>query len=127
MKKLGFGISVKRLSSLANAKIYNIPMLATVGRLFGPCIEYKPKLVQQHKVIERLLEACDLPFIVKAFVHAAVIGMSKLDQIRGYVEKIERQSVPQLNEMKIKKGSRICIDRLAYNPVQNKALMKAFR
>ena len=54
--------------------------------------------------------------------------MSKLDEIRNYIEQIKDQSGPHFIELKIKKGSRSDLGRPTSSPIQNKkALMKAFR
>ncbi|MDC3328444.1 phosphonopyruvate decarboxylase [Pseudomonadales bacterium] len=73
-------------------------------------------------------DAIDLPLIAKACGYISVKSMSKLDEIRNYIEKIKGQPGPHLLEVKIKKGSRSDLGRPTSSPIQNKeALMKAFR
>ena len=70
----------------------------------------------------------DLPLIAKACGYASTKSMSKLGEIRNYIEKIKGQSGPHLLEVRIKKGSRSDLGRPTSSPIQNKiALMKAFR
>jgi phosphonopyruvate decarboxylase len=73
-------------------------------------------------------DVIDIPLIAKACGYASAKSMSKLDEIRNYIEKIKGQSGPHFLEVRIKKGSRGDLGRPTSSPIQNKtALMKAFR
>ena len=70
----------------------------------------------------------DLPLIAKACGYASVKSMSKLEEIRSYIEQIKGQPGPHLLEVKIKKGARSDLGRPTSSPIHNKeALMKALR
>ncbi len=51
-------------------------------------------------------DAIDLPLIAKACGYASIKSMSKLDEIRNYIEQIKGQSGPHFIELKIKIGSK---------------------
>ena len=73
-------------------------------------------------------DVIDLPLIAKACGYVTVKSMSKLDEIRNYIEQVKGQSGPHFIEVKIRKGSRSDLGRPTSSPNQNKeALMKAFR
>ena len=73
-------------------------------------------------------DVIDLPLIAKACGYASTKSMSKLDEIRNYIEEIKVKSGPHFIEVKIKKGSRNDLGRPTSSPIQNKlALMKALR
>ena len=70
----------------------------------------------------------DLPLIAKACGYASVKSISKLNEMKSYIEEIKDQSGPHLLEVKIKKGSRSDLGRPTSSPIQNKeALMKLFK
>lgn len=67
MQNSGFGNAINPLLSLADSKVYGIPMLVMVGWRGEPGVKDEPQHVKQGEVMEAMLEACDLPaFIISA-------------------------------------------------------------
>lgn len=64
MQNSGFGNAINPLLSLADAKVYSVPMVVMVGWRGEPGIKDEPQHVKQGAVMEKLLEACDLPSII---------------------------------------------------------------
>jgi phosphonopyruvate decarboxylase len=64
MQNSGFGNALNPLLSLADAKVYGIPMLVMVGWRGEPGVKDEPQHIKQGEVMERLLDACDLPAII---------------------------------------------------------------
>ena len=64
MQNSGFGNAINPLLSLADAKVYGIPMLLMVGWRGEPGIKDEPQHIKQGEVMERLLDSCDLPTII---------------------------------------------------------------
>ena len=64
MQNSGFGNAINPLLSLADAKVYGIPMLIMAGWRGEPGVKDEPQHIKQGEVMERLLEACDLPTII---------------------------------------------------------------
>ncbi len=61
MQNSGFGNAINPLLSLADAKVYGIPMLVMVGWRGEPGVKDEPQHIKQGEVMERLLDTCDLP------------------------------------------------------------------
>lgn len=64
MQNSGFGNAINPLLSLADAKVYGIPMLVMVGWRGEPGVKDEPQHIKQGLVMERLLATCDLPTII---------------------------------------------------------------
>lgn len=64
MQNSGFGNALNPLLSLADAKVYSVPMVVMVGWRGEPDIKDEPQHVKQGEIMEQLLEACDLPSII---------------------------------------------------------------
>jgi phosphonopyruvate decarboxylase len=64
MQNSGFGNAINPLLSIADAKVYGIPMLIMVGWRGEPGVKDEPQHIKQGEVMERLLDACDLPTII---------------------------------------------------------------
>ena len=64
MQNSGFGNAINPLLSLADSKVYGIPMIVMVGWRGEPGIIDEPQHVKQGTVMVQLLEACKLPTII---------------------------------------------------------------
>ena len=64
MQNSGFGNAVNPLLSLADPEIYGIPMVVLVGWRGEPGRKDEPQHLKQGRVMERLLEALELPYSV---------------------------------------------------------------
>jgi len=64
MQNSGFGNAINPLLSLADAKVYSVPMVVMVGWRGEPGVKDEPQHVKQGAVMVRLLETCDLPSII---------------------------------------------------------------
>ena len=64
MQNSGFGNAINPLLSLADTKVYGIPMLLMVGWRGEPGVKDEPQHIKQGEVMERLLDSCDLPTII---------------------------------------------------------------
>lgn len=64
MQNSGFGNAINPLLSLADAKVYGIPMLVMVGWRGEPGTKDEPQHIKQGEVMERLLDACDISTII---------------------------------------------------------------
>lgn len=64
MQNSGFGNALNPLLSLADAKVYGVPMLVMVGWRGEPGIKDEPQHIKQGEIMEQLLEACNLPKII---------------------------------------------------------------
>ena len=64
MQNSGFGNAINPLLSLADAKVYGIPMLVLVGWRGEPGVKDEPQHIKQGEIMEGLLDACDLPTVI---------------------------------------------------------------
>tara|TARA_B100001059_G_scaffold236603_1_gene288180 strand:- start:9726 stop:10847 length:1122 start_codon:yes stop_codon:yes gene_type:complete len=64
MQNSGLGNAINPLLSLADAKVYGIPMLIMVGWRGEPGFKDEPQHTKQGEIMEHLLDACDLPTII---------------------------------------------------------------
>ena len=64
MQNSGMGNAVNPLLSLADPKVYSIPMLLVVGWRGEPCVKDEPQHVKQGEVTLSLLDAMQIPYIV---------------------------------------------------------------
>ncbi|MDB2318929.1 phosphonopyruvate decarboxylase [Gammaproteobacteria bacterium] len=64
MQNSGFGNAINPLLSLADHNVYAIPMLLMVGWRGEPGINDEPQHLKQGKIMEQLIEACELHKII---------------------------------------------------------------
>ena len=64
MQNSGFGNAINPLLSLADAKVYGVPMLLMVGWRGEPGVKDEPQHIKQGEVMEQLLDSCELPTII---------------------------------------------------------------
>jgi len=64
MQNSGFGNAINPLLSLADPKVYGIPMIVMVGWRGEPGVKDEPQHIKQGEVMENLLEACDLHTVI---------------------------------------------------------------
>ena len=64
MQNSGFGNAINPLLSLADAKVYGVPILLMVGWRGEPGVKDEPQHIKQGEVMERLLDSCDLSTII---------------------------------------------------------------
>lgn len=64
MQNSGIGNAVNPLLSLADAEVYSIPMLLMIGWRGEPGVKDEPQHVKQGRVMEALLEAMEIPYVV---------------------------------------------------------------
>ena len=64
MQNSGFGNTINPLLSLADPKVYSIPMILMVGWRGEPGITDEPQHIKQGEVMEQLLIACGIPFVI---------------------------------------------------------------
>jgi len=64
MQNSGFGNAMNPLLSLADSKVYGVPMLVMIGWRGEPNVKDEPQHLKQGEIMEKLLDACDLPTII---------------------------------------------------------------
>jgi phosphonopyruvate decarboxylase len=64
LQNSGFGNTVNPLLSLADPDVYGIPMVLLVGWRGQPGVKDEPQHVKQGRIMEKLIEALELPFAV---------------------------------------------------------------
>lgn len=64
MQNSGFGNTINPLLSLADPKVYSIPMLLVVGWRGEPGVKDEPQHIKQGEVSETLLKTLDIPYII---------------------------------------------------------------
>jgi phosphonopyruvate decarboxylase len=64
MQNSGFGNTINPLLSLADSKVYSIPMLLVIGWRGEPGVKDEPQHVKQGEVSEILLKTLDIPYII---------------------------------------------------------------
>lgn len=64
LQNSGFGNTINPLLSLADTKVYSIPMILMIGWRGEPGIKDEPQHIKQGEVMEQLLEACDIPYVI---------------------------------------------------------------
>lgn len=86
MQNSGFGNALNPLLSLADPKVYSIPMLVMIGWRGEPGIKDEPQHIKQGEIMEELLNTCQLP--------TYIINNQTKD-----IENILKKSVSQAKEM----------------------------
>ncbi len=98
MQNSGIGNAINPLLSLADAKVYGVPMLLMVGWRGEPGVKDEPQHIKQGAVMTELLDACQIPH--------TIIGASTKN-----IDQIIQQAVTRSIESKqpylllIKKGT----------------------
>lgn len=64
MQNSGFGNTINPLLSLADPKVYSIPMLLLIGWRGEPGLKDEPQHVKQGEISETLLKTLDIPYVV---------------------------------------------------------------
>jgi phosphonopyruvate decarboxylase len=64
MQNSGFGNAINPLLSLADKKVYGVPMLVMVGWRGEPGVADEPQHLKQGEIMEDLLSVCGLPAII---------------------------------------------------------------
>ena len=64
MQNSGFGNIINPLLSLADRKVYSIPMLLIIGWRGEPGVKDEPQHVKQGEVSETLLKTLDIPYLI---------------------------------------------------------------
>ena len=80
MQNSGFGNTLNPLLSLADPKVYSIPMILLIGWRGEPGVKDEPQHVKQGEVSETLLKTLDIPY--------AIISNQSLD-----IDKIIKNSI----------------------------------
>ena len=89
MQNSGFGNAINPLLSLADPKVYGIPMIVLVGWRGEPGVKDEPQHIKQGEVMESLLEACDLHTVI---IDAETEGIGEV--LKTAVEKSLTDSQP---------------------------------
>jgi phosphonopyruvate decarboxylase len=64
MQNSGFGNTINPLLSLADPKVYSIPMLLVVGWRGEPGVKDEPQHVKQGEISETILKTLDIPYVI---------------------------------------------------------------
>jgi phosphonopyruvate decarboxylase len=64
MQNSGFGNAVNPLLSLADSKVYGVPMIVMIGWRGEPGVKDEPQHIKQGEIMEDLLDVCNLPSII---------------------------------------------------------------
>jgi phosphonopyruvate decarboxylase len=98
MQNSGFGNTINPLLSLADSKVYGIPMLLVVGWRGEPGIKDEPQHIKQGEVSEDLLKTMNIPYAV---LSADSIDFN--DLIKNAVEIMSKENKPYV--ILIRKGT----------------------
>jgi len=89
MQNSGFGNTINPLLSLADPKVYSIPMLLVIGWRGEPGVKDEPQHVKQGEVSETLLKTLDIPYVI---ISDKTEGIDKV--ITGAIKKAEENNGP---------------------------------
>jgi phosphonopyruvate decarboxylase len=64
MQNSGFGNALNPLLSLADTKVYSVPMLLLIGWRGEPGIKDEPQHIKQGEIMQSLLDVCGIPSII---------------------------------------------------------------
>jgi phosphonopyruvate decarboxylase len=98
MQNSGFGNAINPLLSLADAKVYGIPMVVMVGWRGEPGVKDEPQHIKQGEVMEQLLDACGLPTVI---IDAETISIKEV--LKSAIELTITSSQPVI--LLVKKGT----------------------
>ncbi|MBD5355791.1 MAG: phosphonopyruvate decarboxylase [Bacteroides sp.] len=74
MQNSGIGNAVNPLLSLADEKVYSIPMLVMIGWRGEPGVHDEPQHIKQGEVTEALLKAMQIPYLILADDDTTVVS-----------------------------------------------------
>jgi phosphonopyruvate decarboxylase len=89
MQNSGFGNTINPLLSLADPKVYSIPMLLVIGWRGEPGVKDEPQHVKQGEVSETLLKTLDIPYVI---ISDKTEDIDKV--ISGAIKKAEENNEP---------------------------------
>ena len=89
MQNSGFGNTINPLLSLADPKVYSIPMLLLIGWRGEPGVKDEPQHVKQGEVSETLLKALDIPHVI---ISNQTLDIAKI--IKDSVEHAKTNNTP---------------------------------
>lgn len=89
MQNSGLGNAINPLLSLADDKVYGIPMLLMIGWRGEPGIQDEPQHIKQGEVTLALLEAMKIPFVILSFDENDAI-----EQIHLIIKEAREKSKP---------------------------------
>jgi phosphonopyruvate decarboxylase len=89
MQNSGFGNTINPLLSLADPKVYSIPMLLVIGWRGEPGVKDEPQHVKQGEVSETLLKTLDIPYVI---ISDKTEDIDKV--ISGAIKKAEENNGP---------------------------------
>ena len=91
MQNSGFGNTINPLLSLADSKVYSIPMLLVVGWRGEPGVKDEPQHVKQGEVSETLLETLSIPYSI---ISAETLNVN--DLIASAVKQTKNNKEPYI-------------------------------
>lgn len=89
MQNSGIGNAINPLLSLADERVYGVPMILLVGWRGEPGVKDEPQHIKQGAIMERFLTACDLPYEV---IDENVVNIA--DVIKRNVNFAKEKSTP---------------------------------
>jgi phosphonopyruvate decarboxylase len=89
MQNSGFGNIINPLLSLADRKVYSIPMVLLIGWRGEPGVKDEPQHVKQGEVSETLLKTLDIPYVI---ISDKTENIDKV--ISGAIMKAEENNEP---------------------------------
>ncbi|MFN0730048.1 phosphonopyruvate decarboxylase [Polaribacter gochangensis] len=98
MQNSGFGNTINPLLSLADPKVYGIPMLLLVGWRGEPNIKDEPQHVKQGEVSETLLQSLNIPYSI---ISSETSNLSKM--LNDAMTTMRDQSTPYV--ILVRKGT----------------------
>ena len=98
MQNSGFGNTINPLLSLADPKVYSIPMLLVIGWRGEPGVKDEPQHVKQGEVSETLLKTLDIPYVI---ISSKTKNIDKV--ISGAIKKAEENNEP--HAILVRKGT----------------------
>tara|TARA_B100001093_G_scaffold514553_1_gene588828 strand:+ start:2146 stop:3282 length:1137 start_codon:yes stop_codon:yes gene_type:complete len=87
MQNSGLGNAVNPILSLADKKVYSIPMLLVIGWRGQPGIHDEPQHLAQGAVTKRILNSMNIPFLL-------VSKKTKPAEIKNFIKKIQKNVSP---------------------------------
>lgn len=98
MQNSGIGNAVNPLLSLADEKVYSIPMLMMIGWRGEPGVHDEPQHLKQGAVTLSLLDAMEIPWLILPMDESTAA-----DALRNIIEECRKKSKP--HAIVIKKGT----------------------
>jgi len=89
MQNSGFGNTINPLLSLADPKVYSIPMLLVIGWRGEPGVKDEPQHVKQGEVSETLLKTLSIPYVI---ISNQTLGIDKI--INDSIEHAKTNNTP---------------------------------